>query len=166
MQIQAESDITTEIETTRPNKGGRPKGSVNLSTLLIRTFCREIVESEAYRDNFRERAITGKLPPVLEQMMWAYGYGKPKEHLDIHVARVDPDLAALTLDALEEKMKQLVAGLREADDLQKLIDIYDAETSSKPTPPAVVIDIEAKSPAEVSSPADSEETLANQAPKP
>jgi hypothetical protein len=64
-------------------RAGRPKGRENNATLEAREFCRNLLASPAYQDNLRKRLEAGKLAPAVEALMWAYGYGKPKDQLEV-----------------------------------------------------------------------------------
>ncbi len=63
--------------------GGRTKGTPNKSTGLVAERCRALIESKAYRAFFKTRLEAGTLPPAVEVMTWHYGYGKPKESLEL-----------------------------------------------------------------------------------
>lgn len=64
---------------TSGNPAGRPKGVPNKATHEIKVFATSILDSPEYRENFEVRAKAGKLHPTLEQMLYFYRYGKPKE---------------------------------------------------------------------------------------
>jgi len=59
---------------------GRPKGSLNICTREGREAARQIIESDEYRKQLKERAKMGTLPPAVECMLWYYRYGKPVEN--------------------------------------------------------------------------------------
>lgn len=59
--------------------GGRQKGTQNKVTIAAREFALSIVEDESYRLGLQERALSGKLHPSIEVMLWHYAHGKPKE---------------------------------------------------------------------------------------
>jgi hypothetical protein len=100
-----------KIVAPTPSKGGRPRGAVNLRTRQIADFCRHIVEDEEYRAGVLQRAREGRLGSM-EPVIWAYGYGKPKETLDINVARVE-DLSHLTTAELEQRAREILDQLSE-----------------------------------------------------
>lgn len=64
-----------------PKSGGRKRGTPNKVTVEAKMACSEIVDDPEYRAKLRERAVAGELPPGLEQMLWAYAKGKPKEEI-------------------------------------------------------------------------------------
>jgi len=71
---------------------GRPAGTPNCATREARTFCQCLVADPEYRANLERRWREGKLPPVLEQMIWAYAVGKPsglRSHRSWTITRVD-----------------------------------------------------------------------------
>jgi hypothetical protein len=57
---------------------GRPQGCPNKVTLEVRAFAQQFINDPAYLENLRKRIFQGKAPQM-EQLMWHYGYGKPKE---------------------------------------------------------------------------------------
>lgn len=65
------------------NRRGRPKGALNKVTLEIRTISRAMVTDPAYlaklQSDFRRR----KVAPAIEALFWHYGFGKPKETVQI-----------------------------------------------------------------------------------
>ena len=61
---------------------GRPKGSVNKSTKDIQAFARECLESPEYRDSLKRRLQRGDAPHM-ETLLHHYGYGKPKETVQV-----------------------------------------------------------------------------------
>ena len=65
------------------NPGGRPKGAVNKITADARQLFQSIVSDPTYLARFVKRLPNGKLPPRLEEMAWAYAYGKPKQPFEV-----------------------------------------------------------------------------------
>ena len=63
--------------------GGRPKGSINKATKAMKEFTRKLVESPTYRLKLKKQLEARTLEPAIEQMLWHYAYGKPKETLDV-----------------------------------------------------------------------------------
>jgi hypothetical protein len=63
----------------KKGEGGRKPGTKNKVTQEIRLFCRELLETQEYRDYFKHRLLVGQLPPALESMVWHYAYDKPIE---------------------------------------------------------------------------------------
>ena len=62
---------------------GRPKGRLNKTTQEAQAFARGIVTSAKYRQQLKKQAEDGTLPPVLQQMLWAYYAGKPPEKVEV-----------------------------------------------------------------------------------
>lgn len=62
-------------------RGGPPKqkGMLNKVTVEVKEMTRALVESPAYRETLKARLETGALAPGMEQVLWYYAYGKPKE---------------------------------------------------------------------------------------
>ena len=61
---------------------GRPKASANKYTGDMRVFCRSLIENPTYRKDLEVKFKDGKQTPAMEQMVWYYAYGKPKETLE------------------------------------------------------------------------------------
>ena len=62
---------------------GRPKGRKDDKTLEAEAFSRSILSDDLYRADLLSRAQTGRLAPATETMLWAYGWGKPKERVEL-----------------------------------------------------------------------------------
>jgi hypothetical protein len=63
--------------------GGRTKGTPNKVTREAKEFCASVIDDAAYQAALRRRALTGKLAPAIECMLWYYAKGKPTESLDL-----------------------------------------------------------------------------------
>ncbi len=100
--------------------GGRPKGSLSLKTLQIQAFCKSIVEDPEYRAAILQRARTNQLGSM-EPVIWAYGYGRPKETIDLHVGRLEEDLSSLSVQDLALRAADLLSQLREAEEVERQI---------------------------------------------
>ncbi len=59
--------------------GGRKKGSLNKATRLGQQAAQAILTDEKYRARLRKRMIDYEPSPEIEQMLWAYAYGKPRD---------------------------------------------------------------------------------------
>lgn len=66
-------------------RGGKRAGAGRKPNLYgdaaetVAAFTRSILEDPVYQETLRQRAYKGKLSPPVEQMLWAYAYGKPVE---------------------------------------------------------------------------------------
>jgi hypothetical protein len=63
--------------------GGRTKGTLNKATREAKEFCASVIDDPAYQARLRSRAVTGKLSPAVECMLWYYAKGKPIERREI-----------------------------------------------------------------------------------
>ena len=45
--------------------------------------CANLVDDPAYLASLQRRLLQGKLSPAIEQMLWYYAKGKPKERVDV-----------------------------------------------------------------------------------
>ncbi len=61
---------------------GRPKGSVNKAPAEVRAAARAIIDDPVYREALRNRIMSGSAP-AMETLLWHYGYGKPKETIEL-----------------------------------------------------------------------------------
>lgn len=48
---------------------------------------RSVLEDPEYRKGLVARAQRGGLPPHLEALLYHYGFGKPREYVDLHSAQ-------------------------------------------------------------------------------
>jgi hypothetical protein len=76
--------------------GGRPKGVPNKATREIAAFARNLLESPEYLVSLRKRLVRGSAPHM-ETLLHHYGYGKPKDVLE--VAQPRPLIVELIADA-------------------------------------------------------------------
>jgi hypothetical protein len=122
--------------------GGRPKGSLNTKTLQVQAFCRSICEDPEYRASILQRARSNQLGSM-ESVVWAYGYGKPKESVDLRVGRLEEDLSSLSTTELMDRAASLSRELRDAHEIELVLQASD-EPDPKPlrqSPGARTIDI-------------------------
>jgi hypothetical protein len=65
------------------NAAGRPIGARNRATHEAKEFCASVVDDPAYQARLRRRAVTGKLSPAVECLLWHYAKGKPVERQEV-----------------------------------------------------------------------------------
>ncbi len=70
----------------RGGQPGRKKGSKNKATVEVKEMARRLIEDPAYQAQLRERLLKGTLPGNMEALLWAYGYGKPRDTVDLNVS--------------------------------------------------------------------------------
>jgi hypothetical protein len=68
---------------------GRPKGSVNQTTRIMRDVARGLLEDPEYVRRLRARLIAGKAGRI-EPLLYAYAYGKPKDTLVVEPGEIPP----------------------------------------------------------------------------
>jgi hypothetical protein len=73
----------TKFQGGHPKLGGRRKGTPNVATAESKTFATRLVTDKTYQANLKKRLLAGKLHPGVEQMLWHYAHGKPKDHLEL-----------------------------------------------------------------------------------
>ena len=78
-------------------RAGRPKGVPNKVTTEAKAACNLIVDDPTYRARLLARMRNGTVPPGVEQMLWYYAKGKPKERVEIGA---DKSLARLITEAV------------------------------------------------------------------
>jgi hypothetical protein len=113
--------------------GGRPKGAVSEKTRQIQAFCRSIVEDPEYRETVLRRARSCNLG-AMEPVIWAYGYGKPKESVDVRLGRIEEeDLNGLSTEELTLRAEDLVRQLREAESIEAQLQASLTDTEANRT---------------------------------
>jgi hypothetical protein len=90
------------------NPAGRPKGSTNSATREARDLCRGLVGDPAYAKRFRDAFLKRDLPPRLEEMVWAYAFGRPMQSVDLN-GGLDAIAAAIREDREKHGHAQLPA---------------------------------------------------------
>jgi hypothetical protein len=65
-----------------PKRGGRKKGTPNKVTVEVKQLCSELVTDPAYLSKLKKRLHAGKLAPGVENTLWHYAFGKPKETVE------------------------------------------------------------------------------------
>src|SRR5688500_4026911 len=77
---QPQSDGIPPVKRGR----GRPKGARNKVSKEAQDFCRRLTKDPTYRKKLKEDWKRRKVPPAIEQLVWAYGHGKPVEQVNIN----------------------------------------------------------------------------------
>lgn len=108
-------------------------GATNFTRHEAQKFARSILESETYRADIKRRAETGTLAPGIEAMLWHYAYGKPIEQVNLSISAGQEDLSTLSIVELQERAKDLLLKLEEAEALENAIDVTNVIPFS-PTP--------------------------------
>lgn len=90
----------------RPQNAGRRAGTPNKLTVEIKEFFREFMNSEEYRENLKKRLLDGRAPRIEQLGLYWLG-GKPKEAVDINLAK---DTVAGLLAAAHELRQEQKAG--------------------------------------------------------
>ena len=60
-------------------RGGRKKGSLNKATRRAQKLAQEILTDEEYLKTLRERMIDDQPSERIEEMLWKYAFGKPRD---------------------------------------------------------------------------------------
>jgi hypothetical protein len=87
------------------NRKGRPKGALNYVTREARAFALEILRSPEYRASLKKRSAEGTLG-AMEPVLWAYGFGKPVERVQIET-HVDAELEEMSADELLHRVDEI-----------------------------------------------------------
>lgn len=87
---------------------GRPKGMGNKITQEIREIARGLLSSEKYLNVLIRRLESGDLSPQMETLLWQYGYGKPKDTVEITIT----DQTKLTDAELEDRIAALFVEMK------------------------------------------------------
>jgi len=80
-------------------------------------FAAEIIEDPRYLEKLKDRAFAGALPPAIEQMLWAYRFGKP---MDMGKIKQGPSDAQLLADMSLEDLTALAR--KNAEDASLLLE--------------------------------------------
>jgi hypothetical protein len=84
--------------------GGRQKGTPNKVTVEARLAAAALVDDPVYRARLAQDMRARKIAPVIEQMLWYYAKGKPKEGVDLTLT---PDISDLTDAELKARLLEL-----------------------------------------------------------
>lgn len=95
-------------------KRGRKKGVPNKNTREIKDFSKGFLERPAYRKSLKRRVDAGEAPHM-ETLLHHYGYGKPKESLDVNVNAAakdmtDEELAAKAISLAQALVVRAIPG--------------------------------------------------------
>lgn len=85
---------------------GRPKGSLQQSTIEIRAFLRSILDSPEYRQRLWTDAVERKLSPAIEEMIWNRVYGVVPREL-----KLETSTESLPTHELLQRMRDIAAAL-------------------------------------------------------
>jgi hypothetical protein len=88
--------------------GGREKGTPNRVTVEARVAAAALVDDPAYRERLTQDMRARKVAPAIEQMLWYYAKGKPKEGIDLTLT---PDISDMTDAELKAKLLELAEKL-------------------------------------------------------
>ena len=67
---------------TKATTRGRPKGALNKATREIKDVARNLLERPEYLESLKRRLDKGDAPHM-ETLLHHYGYGKPREGVDV-----------------------------------------------------------------------------------
>lgn len=71
----------------KKGEGGRPKGTLNKATIEIKALAQQLLSDPDYLHALKWRLQHGEAGAV-EPLLYHYGYGKPKETLEVQSAPV------------------------------------------------------------------------------
>lgn len=96
-----------------PPGPGRPKGSKNKVTTEAKEFALKILRSKEYEDFLKRGLVNGTLAPAIVVMLNHYGYGKPRDHMEVSFPDGIVDLTSLPAAALIAEADRLKRELEE-----------------------------------------------------
>ena len=101
---------------------GRPKGLPNRATQEAKEFAASILDSPEYRASLERRVRAGTLAPAVEQLLYYYRYGKPKERVEMEVVSplTGEDLSGFTLEQLAERNRRVHEELQQELEAEKM----------------------------------------------
>jgi hypothetical protein len=85
----------------------RTRGALNHLTREAAEMARGIITSPEYLAALRQRAIAGTLGSM-EPVLWYFGFGKPKERVELYASLQVSELASLSYEELAERARVLV----------------------------------------------------------
>ena len=81
---------------------GRPKGALNRRTREAQELAAALIDGDPeYLENLKQRIKAGKAPHM-EQLLWHYRFGKPREQIDVRV-QSDWDKLAARLASVRQR---------------------------------------------------------------
>ena len=115
--------------------GGRRKGTPNRTTREVREFAQRLLTDPVYEARLKERLFAGELAPHLEGLLWAYGWGKPKDTIDLSFGTQSKVITVITTGGQQQDLG--AAPLTSADQLpqSKALTVVPAESTRAPRPP-------------------------------
>ena len=79
---------------------GNPKGRPRGSSVDVRAFAVQLVNSPEYRNDLRRRLLSGRLNSRMETLLWFYAVGKPVERLRLEDDTPRPALVITDHDGM------------------------------------------------------------------
>lgn len=130
----------------RGGSPGRPKGSKNKATVEVRTLAQDLLLGEEYQANLKKRLIAGTLAPAVENTLWHYGFGKPKDSVDVSLAQnrkvihiIPPDVPVEPVGIVDEKDRKAAPPEPLTDAPQTTKPAVGAVDLTPETPPRVPV---------------------------
>jgi hypothetical protein len=87
---------------------GRPKGVPNKVTVEAKAAAGALVDDPIYREQLALDVQARKVAPAIEQMLWHYAKGKPKEIVELHKRRDVTDYDLMTDEELKARLRALL----------------------------------------------------------
>lgn len=94
-------------------RAGRPKGSLNKTTIQVREVAKGLVEDPAYLAGLKRRLRRGSIAPAVETTLWHYAYGVPKKTVELEGPGGGP--VQIETMTTAERLARLRAVLAEED---------------------------------------------------
>lgn len=90
---------------------GRPKGVPNKITVEAKAVAEALVDDPIHREKLAVDVQARKVAPVIEQMLWAYAFGKSKDviEFDGRVNVRDLDYEHMKDEELKARLRALLA---------------------------------------------------------
>lgn len=66
-----------------PAQPAKPAAPAPSTKLTAKSFCKDILNSQEYRESILHRIIMGELPPAIECMLWDRAHGKTVERVEV-----------------------------------------------------------------------------------
>ena len=99
------------LGTADPKQPGAPVAPAPSPKMTAKAFCKEILNTQQYRESLLRRILLDELPPAVECLLYHYAHGKPIEYVEIKDTTDDVD--EMSVEQCENEAMRLLAIARQ-----------------------------------------------------